>query len=210
MRIAAVLIGVGGALLWGVSRLTWLTVHVFDDKSGESTQELVGAVWSTELTALAFVLLAAMVAGLVLRRTARRIVGVIAAFAAIGASWQPLNLLAGTPDLVRAKNILASGAATENSQTPVLISQWAEVTDASVSMLGPVLAFLACAAALFGGVLLAVRPGEDTVKANAYERSQSRKERLEQDLSEAPDSGRVLWDALDADVDPTDLDPKNS
>ena len=64
MRIAAVLLGLGGAALWGVSRLPWLTVNVFDDKSGESTQDLVGAVWSTELTALALVLLAAMVAGL--------------------------------------------------------------------------------------------------------------------------------------------------
>lgn len=204
MRYAAILIGLGGAALWGVSRLTWLQVEVFDDKSGGSTQQLVGAVWSTEVTALAFVLLVAMVAGLVLRPFARRIVGFIAAAAAITASWQPLNLLAGEPDLVRAKNILASGAATENSQTPVLISPWAEVTGAAVSTLGPALAFLACAAALFGGVLLAVRPGTDGAKENAYERSQSRKERLEQDLSSAPDSGRVLWDALDNDIDPTD------
>ena len=206
MRIAAVLLGLGGAALWGVSRLPWLTVNVFDDKSGESTQDLVGAVWSTELTALALVLLAAMVAGLVLRRTARRIVGIVGALAAVAASWQPLVLLAGQPDLARAKNILTSGAATERAQAPVMISPWAEVTGADVHVLGPALAFVACGVALFGGVLLAMRPGVDTAKSHTYERTSSRHERLEQDLAEAPDSGRVLWDALDADVDPTDLD----
>ncbi|MDO5075867.1 TIGR02234 family membrane protein [Corynebacterium sp.] len=206
MRIAAVLLGVGGAALWGVSRLPWLTVNVFDDKSGESTHELVGAVWSTELTALALVLLAAMVAGLVLRRTARRIIGIVGAAAAIAASWQPLALLAGEPDLARAKNILTSGAATERAQSPVLIASWADVSGAEVHTLGPALAFCACAVALFGGVLLAMRPGADTVRSRAYERASSRQETLAQDMAEAPDSGRVLWDALDADIDPTDPD----
>ena len=31
-----------------------------------------------------------------------------------------------------------------------------------------------------------------------------RQERLHEDLENSQDSGRVMWDALDADIDPTD------
>ena len=49
-----------------------------------------------------------------------------------------------------------------------------------------------------------MRPGTDLVAANKYERKAAREDKIERDLAESPDSGRVLWDALDADIDPSD------
>lgn len=203
-RIATLLIGLGALVLWIGSRFTWLTVDTFDDKSGAATLGIPGATWSTEATAVVLLLLAACVAGFALRRTGRRIVGAVSALAAVGASWQPLVLLAGQPDPERARTILTSGAASQRADAEVLISEWAEVTNLSVGGTGPVLALLGCAVALFGGVLLAVRPGVDSAQRNKYERKQDREAKIAEDLEETPDSGRVMWDALDADIDPTD------
>lgn len=203
-RIATLLIGLGALVLWIGSRFTWLTVDTFDDKSGAATLGIPGATWSTEATAVVLLLLAACVAGFALRRTGRRIVGAVSALAAVGASWQPLVLLAGQPDPERARTILTSGAASQRADAEVLISEWAEVTNLSVGVTGPVLALLGCAVALFGGVLLAVRPGVDSAQRNKYERKQDREAKIAEDLEETPDSGRVMWDALDADIDPTD------
>jgi len=39
---------------------------------------------------------------------------------------------------------------------------------------------------------------------NKYEKDAVRRDRIHEDLDAQPDSGRVMWDALDADIDPTD------
>jgi len=52
--------------------------------------------------------------------------------------------------------------------------------------------------------MLAARPGRDAVTVNKYEKASQRREKIEHDLEAEPDSGRVLWDAIDADMDPTD------
>jgi len=55
--------------------------------------------------------------------------------------------------------------------------------------------------------LLVRRPGAvKKQKSSAYETPEVRRQRIAEDLEEDPQSGRVLWDALDAGVDPTDLD----
>ncbi|RNE49448.1 TIGR02234 family membrane protein [Corynebacterium alimapuense] len=207
-RTAALLIGLGAIVLWAGSRFTWITVETFDDKSGEATLGIPGATWSTESTAVSLLLLAACVAGFALRRTGRRFVGIIAALAAVGASWGPLNLLAGEPSQERARSLLASGAASQRADTAVLISEWAEVIALTVSPVGVIISMIGCAIALFGGVLLAVRPGQDSPKLNKYERRRDREARILDDLEATPDSGRVMWDALDADIDPTDADTR--
>lgn len=204
-RSGAVLLLVGGALLWLASRMTWVEVAVFDDKSGSSVIELVGSTWSTETTALALLMLAAGLAGFVLRRWGRRIVGVIAAVAAVGASWSPLTVMMGVLDVQRAHQLLTSGAASQRASQPVSISSWAEVTSMDAWLAGPAVALLGCSVALVGGVLLAMKPGTDGAKLNRYERKKQREERLAEDLADSPDSGRVMWDALDADIDPTEV-----
>lgn len=208
-RIAALLLGIGAAVLWGGSRANWVTVEAFDDKSGAVTEGIVGATWSTEVTAVALLLLAGCVAGFALRRVGRRIVGGVAALAAVGASWAPLNLLAGEPDPERARTILTSGVATSGTDDTAALSEWAELLDISVNFLGPAAAMIGCAIALFGGVLLLMRPGTDSAKLNKYERKRNREARIVDDLRQTPDSGRVLWDALDADIDPTEGLPED-
>lgn len=196
-RIAALLLAVSAAVLWAASRMAWITVDTFDDKSGDATNAIIGGLWSTEQTAVAMLLLAGSIAGFALRRVGRRVVGVISALAGIGVSWAPLGLLAGEPDPQRAHQLLSTGEEAK-------IAAWAEIANLDVTSAGPALAMFGAAVALFGGVLLAVRPGTDSAKRNRYERKQDRQAKLAQDLQQEPDSGRVMWDALDADIDPTD------
>ena len=56
-------------------------------------------------------------------------------------------------------------------------------------------------------MLLIARPGEDSPRQNKYEKETVRREKVREDLEEDPQSGRVLWDAISADIDPTD--PQN-
>lgn len=204
-RIGALALALGGVLLWLGARMDWLIVDVFDDKSGSSSIALPGSTWSTEATAVALLLLVAAVAGFALRKWGRRIVGAVAALAAIGASVGPMTLLTGEPDPARAHQLLTSGAASQQANNPVLISSWAEITGMDVSVGGPVIAMLGCAVALFGGVLLAAKPGTDGPRLNKYEKKSQRHAKLAEDLKSSPDSGRVMWDALDADIDPTEM-----
>lgn len=196
-RISALLLALAALLLWAGSRMSWITAATFDDKSGDATHEVIGGLWSTEQTAVALLLLAGAVAGLALRRTGRRIIGIVAALAGIGASWAPLGLLAGEPDPQRVHQLLSTGDET-------VISSWSEIAGLQVNTLGPVVAMVGAAVALFGGVLLAMRPGTDSARMNRYEKKRSREAKIVEDLEAEPDSGRVMWDALDADIDPTD------
>lgn len=196
-RIAALLLAVSAAVLWAASRMAWITVDTFDDKSGDATNAIIGGLWSTEQTAVAMLLLAGSIAGFALRRVGRRVVGVISALAGIGVSWAPLGLLAGEPDPQRAHQLLSTGEEAK-------IAAWAEIANLDVNSAGPALAMFGAAVALFGGVLLAMKPGTDSAKLNRYERKQDRAAKISRDLEAEPDSGRVMWDALDADIDPTD------
>ena len=76
-----------------------------------------------------------------------------------------------------------------------------------------VLALIGAAIGLVGGVILAAYPGVDGPKRTQYERKQRRTAHIAAELAAEPDSGRVLWDAIDADIDPTDdaatADPNN-
>ena len=53
-------------------------------------------------------------------------------------------------------------------------------------------------------MILAAYPGVDGPKRTQYERKQRRTAHIAAELAAEPDSGRVLWDAIDADIDPTD------
>lgn len=203
-RVSALFLGLGAAGLWGASRMDWVVADTADDLAGDRSIAISGGQWSMETTALALVMLAGCVAGLVLRRLGRRVVGVISALAAIGASWAGLTMLAGTPDPERARNVLRAAATNETAVNAEGISEWARVVAVEPNVVGPVLSLLACAVAVFASVLLAMRPGVDPAAVNKYERKAAREEKLERELAESPDSGRVLWDALDADIDPSE------
>lgn len=203
-KFGPLLMAVAATLLWFSSQTTWITATVDDDKAGTGELAVQGSTWSLELTAIALLFLAGVIAGLALRRTARRIVGAVVALAAIGVSWRPMAALTSQVDLARLQMLLQAQQSNDNAVESVAISSWAVVRDATVSPLGPVLALIAAAFGLVGGILLAMRPGADGVRSTKYETKAARAEKLEEELETAPDSGRVMWDALDEGIDPTD------
>ena len=207
--VAQLLMVVSALGLWLAGRSAWLTVTTFDDKSGEAVNDLVGATWAPETTALALALAAAVGATLILGGIGRRIVGALAAVIAATAAWSPLQLLTSGADPERALDLLSSGAATQRANAPVTVSDWAQVQDLAVHSTGPIISIVMAALGVLGGALLLVRPGGTGAKrrSGAYETPEVRRERVRDDLSREPESGRVLWDALDAGVDPTDPDP---
>jgi len=203
-NLALVLTLLSAAGLWGTGQMTWLTASVDDDKTGESTEQIIGRVWDAAGTPLALAMLAAMILSFALAPMARRVLGGISAALAAIAGFAAVMLLGGDPDLDRAQQLLTTGAATQKSTDPVQISDWATVVDASVHTFPVVLALLAAACGVVGGVLLAMKPGESRQGHSRYETPEARREGVVEDLNEEPGSGRVLWDALDAGVDPTD------
>lgn len=203
--LASVLLAVAAAGLWASSRMTWFKVEAFDDKSGAKTLTIVGASWAAELIALALVLGAAAVAGIALRRTPRRIVGIVSILSGAVAGWSACAVLVGgEPDRARALSILSSDTASSHRVEGALLSSWAEITAMTPHSVALILAICSATVAAFAGALLAVAPGEDKRVSSAYDRKQQREQKIQQELATEPDSGRVLWDALDADIDPTD------
>ncbi|MDO5029564.1 MAG: TIGR02234 family membrane protein [Corynebacterium sp.] len=204
------LIGLSALGLWLSSQRPWLTVSTIDDKAGPTTTDLVGAVWAPAMTSIALALLAALFATTIMGSLGRRIVGALAAVLAIAASWTPMVLLSGGEDGVdgqRALDLLTSGSASQRASDAVTVSDWAQINAIEIHALGPVLALVSCALALVGAVLMVRNPGAvKKQKSSAYETPEVRRQRITEDLKEDGQSGRVLWDALDAGVDPTDMD----
>lgn len=206
-RPGAAALGIGGAALWLFARMPWIEAAYDDSLAGSGTAEITGADWSTETTALALLLVVGMIAGLALRRTGRRVIGVVGALAGVGAAIAPAAVLAGPISHERVHALLTVGSdaaqAAQGTDTAT-IADWAEITATTVAATGPAGALAGCVCALLGGLALALRPGQDSAKLNKYEQETVRREKIRDDLESQPDSGRVLWDALDADIDPTE------
>jgi len=202
--LASLMLAGGAVVLWVSSRLAWLTVTADDDKAGTKTVTIHGASWSTELIAAPCAPAPAAVAGLPPRGAGRRIVGGFAAVVAAAGGWFILQVLVGgTPDAQRALAILSTNNTTSATKGAQLTS-WAQITAIDVNMPPVVLALIGVAIGLVGGVILAAYPGVDGPKRTQYERKQRRTAHIAAELAAEPDSGRVLWDAIDADIDPTD------
>ena len=204
-RKGALALGVAGALSWISSRMAWVRAEFVDDISGGGEATVNGADWSTETGAIAVLLLAGMVAAFALRRLGRRVIGAICTAASFGLAVPAVRLLLGGADPERVHALLTAGAdeAQQGNSAPA-IAQWAEITSATTLVAGPGLALAAALLGLAGGVLLIARPGEDSPRQNKYEKETVRREKVREDLEEDPQSGRVLWDAISADIDPTD------
>lgn len=207
--LGAVAVGAGGLCLFVSTRLTWVTAVAYDDRSGESTFDLAGSRWSPELAAVAAVLIVGFLAGVLLRRLGRRLVALLCLLVAAAAGLSPISFLSSGADPDRAWDLLTSNADSADAAGET-ISSAAQLTEVTAHNAGAILAIVGCVIAIFGAALLGVAPGKDKAAAQAgskYDRKAARLARVERNLSEAPDSTRVMWDALDADIDPTDDDP---
>ena len=196
MNRRALGIGFGAVLVWVSSRLTWLTVFAEDDKAGPQAVDVVGAVWSTESMAVALVLGVACIAALVFSPWPTRVVGAIAAVCAGLAALAPIRLLVTGGDHDRALALLDAEG---------LLNSWAVVLFLDVNAPAIILGVLGCAVALVSSVLVVQRPTGGGAGKSRYQRKAARDSRIMSDLETDPESGRVLWDAIDADIDPTDL-----
>lgn len=215
-RAGAGLLGLSGALIWAVSQMAWMTVDYRDDLAGDGTATLRGADWSTELSAVAVLLVAGMVAGFALRRTGRRVVGAVCAVAAAASAVPGIRLLAGGADAQRVHAILSAGAdagqavsqsaqsaQSAQSGAQAVISQWADIASVAVLPAGPSISVLGSVLGVVGALILVLRPGGDAPRQHKYEKEAVRMDNVRADLEEDPSSGRVLWDALSAGIDPT-------
>ena len=202
LALALVLLSAVG--IWIAGRLTYLTVTVQDDKAGDSVKELVGSVWDPAATPLAIAMIASVIAMLAVPPLFRRLLGALIALLAATASFRSVQLLTTEVDLARAQSILSTGVATQRKSDPLQVSGWATVVEAQVHTWPLVLAIIAAACGVVGGVIILMRPGQKSTGHSRYETPESRREGVEQDLRENPDSSRVLWDALDSGVDPTE------
>ncbi|QQB45462.1 TIGR02234 family membrane protein [Corynebacterium glucuronolyticum] len=198
--------GLSGLASWLLARLPWMHATVNDDKAGDSVEVLSGAAWATELQIASFALIAFLLVALVTKSAGRRVTGVLAALAGAVLAYSPIMLLTAGADSDRVWNILATGAVSAKATDPVRISHWAEITGVDVSAIGPGCTVVAAAAAIAAGVILAMRPGKDTKKADMLEATGTRRQQLESDIEAAPDSERVMWDALDEGIDLTGRD----
>ncbi|WKD57412.1 Tryptophan-associated transmembrane protein [Corynebacterium capitovis DSM 44611] len=205
-RIGAALLGAGGVVVAAFTRTPWITASYFDDRAGGGVSTLRGSDWSAESAAVSILLIVAAIATLVLRRVGRRVVGAIAAIAALGAAISPVRLLVDGADKQRVLAILSAGYEDTQANSDA-IAGWSQITDAVVHPAWVALSIVGFLLAAGGGALVASRPGEDSATLNKYETDAVRRSRLNSDLESTPDSGRVMWDALDVDIDPTDTSP---
>lgn len=203
--LGAVLLAV--VLLWTSGRMTYLSVDVSDDKAGDSTKQLIGAVWDPAVTPLALAMVAAMLVQLAVPPAVRRVIGGIIAILAALASFRSVQLLTNEADLFRAQQILVSGVGTQKANDPLQVTEWAVVVGAQIHHLSIWVALLGAALGVLGGIILAMNPGQPS-KHSRYETPESRRESIAEDLQDNPDSSRAFWDALDSGVDPTDLEQR--
>ncbi|WKD59032.1 Trp biosynthesis-associated membrane protein [Corynebacterium caspium] len=209
MVLALILIAVS-------ARLVWITATVVDDKAGGSRHQLTGVAWAPIVLAGQIVLAMGFILLIVFKFQFRKILGTICAGASLGLLWSPLQLLFSGVDLERVQILLLSGVASQKSNAPITISQWATVSGAEVhklalllACLGSLCAFLAAMGAILqkpaGIGQKTVQQGAKDISATSkYQRATHKKERLNKALEEYPESEDVMWDALDADMDPTD------
>lgn len=201
--IGVILSFLGGALMWLASRMVWVSAAAFDDKAGESHADLVGATWSSDTAAVGMVALAAGIAVLVVAPLARRIIGAIVAVAAMWAVLTPLNLLTQGATAGQIAALASTVADTSMGPRNTRIGNWADITEVSVHSLGPVLALLGAVAVIIAGLVILLKPGAKG--SEKYQRKATRAQQVVEELEDCDASERTQWDALDADIDPTDF-----
>ncbi|MBF6213207.1 TIGR02234 family membrane protein [Nocardia puris] len=193
-----VLLALAAALMWGASRLTWVTVRSEDGLTAPRTDELEGAVWFGALTPLALVLLAAIAAVLATKGWPRRVVGVLVALVAAVTAVPAFAVLTG------------SGATDQRAASLAELPGRATVIEVTTAAFPAIVTMAAALAAFAAGVLLARMPRESAGLSGKYDNPVARRAAATEQVADRGTdeqlSERVLWDALDAGADPTEDD----
>ncbi len=191
VREVLVVLVVAAVLLWGSSRLTWVTATTVDDLRGTRTVAFDGSTWAGELVPLALAALAAVAAVLAVRGWAVRVVATLVALIGVAAA-------------VPAVRLLLSGA--QPGRTAALLERSSGQVSTTTSAAGAVLALCGGVLLVISGAVLVRTAGRAAGLSDRYDTPSVRRERatsadlaeLDSDLAE-----RRIWDALDAGKDPT-------
>ncbi|MBD0022973.1 TIGR02234 family membrane protein [Gordonia pseudamarae] len=221
--IAALLLAVAAAVFWAAAQLHWCRVEAepFDGLTDQRAFEVKGSAWSPWLTPLALVLLAAIAAALSVRGWGLRLIAILVAAGGVVAAVPVISLLTDGAD---------AGYAGDVADMPdryqvlfVDVNEWA-VSTVLVGAAVCVAAGVFLLRAARGGVAPASKYRTPAARRDDAEREifrQYEERKAAQNRTPAdrdPDgpepaeptpggaSERMLWDALDTGLDPTELD----
>ncbi|MDY6811435.1 MAG: TIGR02234 family membrane protein [Actinomycetota bacterium] len=226
--LGAVLLALSALALWSASRLVWCRVLASDGLAPPRTFEVTGSDWSPWLTPLALVLLAAILAAFSLRGWGLRLIAMLVAVAGVLSAIPALSLITGGAD----SDYAASAADIPGRFQVLLITtvDWA----AAVVLLGSLCAVLAgvllmrVAGGASGMSSKYRTPGarREELERQIFAEHENRKQHSDGVEATAapgadippsaesdpggndapPANERMMWDALDTGIDPTDVD----
>lgn len=190
IRVAQGVLVLAAAGLWVASRLTWVQVSSFDGLGHPKMTDLSGAAWSTALIPLALLVAAAAVAALAVRGWSLRVLAVLVGAASAAMGYLAISLWVIVDVAVRAARL---------AEVPV-----ADLLDTQRHYGGAVITLVAAALSLLGSILLMRSAAGARSDASRY----ARRPAAETGQPAAAMSERMIWDALDEGLDPTNPDYK--
>jgi uncharacterized membrane protein (TIGR02234 family) len=193
IRLAQLLLMLSAAALWGASRLVWVDVASFDGLGQPKTTVLTGGSWWTALVPLAAILLVAAVAPIAVRGWRLGLLALIVAGISAVMAYMAINLWVIRDVAPRAVHL---------ADVP-----GADLVGTQRHYGGAILTLVAAIGALVGAVLLMRSVAKPRPELDRYERRRS----AQSPEDDADTSERVIWDALDEGLDPTQdpADPDN-
>ncbi|MDO4928377.1 MAG: TIGR02234 family membrane protein [Corynebacterium sp.] len=198
-RIAQTLLALAALSIYFIANITWFEVEATDELSGAKELSVAGATAYAALQVLPWAMIAGTIAAVALGPKISRVLAALVAAIAAGGLWVPIQVITKGPDIEHFQQVLT----TSTTKDPAELQSWAEVESVSTQMMPVIVTAAAFAIIIVCAIFLIVRPGKNRETSSRYSTPQSRKDAITADLEQDPDSGRILWDALDADVDPT-------
>jgi uncharacterized membrane protein (TIGR02234 family) len=185
IRLAQLLLLLSAAALWGASRMVWVDVQSFDGLGQPKTTVLTGGSWSSALVPLAAILLVAAVAPIAVRGWRLGLLAAIVAGVSALMAYMAISLWVIRDVAVRAAHL---------AEVPIT-----ELTGTQRHYGGAILTLVAAVGALVGAVLLMRSVAKPRPEVDRYERRRS----AQSPEDDVDTSERVIWDALDEGLDPT-------
>lgn len=182
IRLAQLLLLASAGGLWVASRLPWAAVTSWDGLGHPRTITLNGAAWAAALVPMAVLLLAAALAGLAVRGTLLRVVGVLLAVVSLAMGYLGTTLMV-MPDV--------GPRGAELAEVPV-----ATLVDSQRHLGGAAVTLVAAVGVLVAATLM-MRAGSADSAGRAAKYAATAAPGPEE-MSE-----RGMWDALDEGHDPT-------
>ncbi|VAZ94832.1 hypothetical protein LAUMK35_02744 [Mycobacterium pseudokansasii] len=190
--MAQLLLVIAAGGLWAASRLPWVVIRSFDGLGPPRQLTLTGGTWSTALLPVAMLLLAAAVAALAVRGWPLRVLAALLAAASFAVGYLGISLWV-IPD------VAARGAELAHVPLTALVGSGRYYWGAAVAV-GAAMCTLMAAAVLLRSASIAgsAHPGPTRYAGPAARQATAGRD------DDGPMSERMIWDALDHGVDPTD------